>query len=731
MSVKQTLVYLPLIVALGACGGGGGSDKPKTSSNSSVVQISSSTSSLQQISSSQTSSSSIPSSSANSSSSQIDAQAVTVNVSGNLLVKSESGEIDEAAEDTDINISLSLLDDNQQVLNSADAKVIGGDTGRFGFSHQISASDPKFVVINISKPGYTDFARRFEFKEKIELQAEISELPTAFIEAIEAETISGELVNGFSFSVTGNNLGESNSGYGEELSVFIPQSVLPQGTTSLEVRMKAYDPTDPEEAAYFPGAYEDSDGNKLLSIAFNYADVKTNQGVSLQKVAQQARQERIAAQKSGRLQKDDTAEPVIVNRMIPGNSCRVLATMGDSDSSTAGFQIPVYTYNPYSGLWDLLGQGSVFNQNSELLASDFTDFDCDSVDYMLEVKVDKEIFISKWWNLDYAIVFEQPETFCAKAKLLDEGNSPLVGTYVYASDDDDDRSFSTAGFVSDSEGKVDISLIRLNSMGLDTSITLSAWSPVDGKMLVKNIDLSTEACDVSSPVIPVQLSIPSRCQVKGTLVDKNSNPLPASLIVAIAGNEALNDAEQEDEYAFTDAQGKYSVNLFCDYDYRLADYITWVSNINLQTGEQGTLPLVNVDGTKGADEISDDGKVVQFKDLVSAPKPWAIVDNGGESPELLEIDIYYAGEDFPLTYSFDLIHSQTEEVIKHFEGSVTEDEFIAQGSQSFAKIRIPHTIELSEDELYLSATIAGEIKDSIDLKGSLWGYFFLIQNSVE
>jgi hypothetical protein len=111
-------------------------------------------------------------------------------------------------------------------------------------------------------------------------------------------------------------------------------------------------------------------------------------------------------------------DPVIINRLVPVESCRSLATMGDSDAVQAGFQIPVYTYNPNNGLWDLLGQGSLFDDEGDLLPENYTAFDCDSVDYTLEIKVTNEIFISNWWNLDYPLVFEEPVTVCAKLKIV-------------------------------------------------------------------------------------------------------------------------------------------------------------------------------------------------------------------------------------------------------------------------------------------------------------------------
>jgi hypothetical protein len=280
-------------------------------------------------------------------------------------------------EDADtIQIEISLLSADQQILKSNSSNAItAADDGRYGFADQLTANDAKFVVVHISKAGFTDYARRFDLQDKIELSAELSELPQASVGVAEAETASGKIVSGFNFSVRDNLLGESDSAIGKELSVFIPESALPAGTTSIDVQMKAFDPTNPAEAAYFPGAYEDSDGNKLLSIAFNYTDIKTNQGVSLKQLAQQARSKRIAAQKVGRLQKTVASDPVIINRLVPVESCRSLATMGDSDTTQAGFQIPVYTYNPNNGLWDLLGQGSLFDDEGDLLPENFTAFD--------------------------------------------------------------------------------------------------------------------------------------------------------------------------------------------------------------------------------------------------------------------------------------------------------------------------------------------------------------------
>jgi hypothetical protein len=723
MSAQKYIALVPLILALTACGGGGGSDDPKASSSSNQVSsvASSAPVSSSQSSSSQTSSSSLSSAAG---------VAQTVSVSGNLVIKDEDGVLLEDEDADTIQIEISLLNVDQQLLESNISNAITAATdGRYGFADQLTANDAKFVVVHISKAGFTDYARRFDLQEKIELSAELSELPQANVRVAEAETASGEVVNGFNFSVRGNLLGESDSAVGKELSVFIPESALPAGTESLDVQMKAFDPTNPAEAAYFPGAYEDSDGNKLLSIAFNYTDIKTNEGVSLKKLAQQTYNERIAAQKAGRLQKTVASDPVIINRLVPIESCRSLATMGDSDTTQAGFQIPVYTYNPNNGLWDLLGQGSLFDDEGELLPENFTAFDCDSVDYTLEIKVTNEIFISNWWNLDYPLVFEEPVAVCAKLKLLDEGNTALTGTYIYAFDDDDQRSFSASSFVSDSQGEVTVSLMQLDKNDTDTSAKIWTYSPVNGTQLEKTIELSKAACEATAVAIPVTLSIPPRCSVEGKMLNSNATPAVNAMILGMPDDS--NQSNYITEFAYTDNAGRYSMNLFCNQEYAVVDYLGLLQNIFAQDTDL-SLAVVNVNSTTEADETSDNGKKATLKDLtVSTSKPWGIITDAEDSATKMDIDIYYSGTDFPVTYSFDLLNTETNEVVKHFQGTLNENDFVLPGGintsdYAIASFSLDHGLVIPDGETYLWLTVKGDATDAKSNKGVLWGVVFLM-----
>ncbi len=726
--IKPALLFS--LMSLGACGGGsgGGKQEPGSSSSSSTISssvstsiISSSLSSASSLSSVLvSSSSSIQPSSLSSSQSSV-ATAASVKVSGNLSIKDEEGVVQAGALTSDISVEVSLLNENQDVIKSNRSQVLEsvGLDSRHGFSDQLSATGAAFVVVHISKPGYTDFARRFDVAETIELSAELSELPQANISAAQAQTVSGVTVNGFNVSVSDNSLGETGTAQGQELSVFIPQSALPPGTDNLNVRMKAYDPTQPEEAAYFPGAYEDSDGNKLLSIAFNYADITTDTGVSLKQVAQKARAERLKAEKSGRKQKTQAADPVVINRLVPEESCKSLATMGDSDKSQDGFQIPVYTYNPTSGLWDLLGQGSVYDEAGVIIPSGFNSFACGSVSYTLEIKVTNEIFISNWWNLDYPLVFDEPQTVCANLKLLDEGGSPLVGAYAYVSDDDNDRSFSASSFVTDAQGQLKVSLVKLDNSDTDSSANLSVYSLVDGTLLQKPIELSAAACANTAPVVPVTLAVPARCTLEGKLLNPDSAPFAEGLIIAYPENDQ--EFIYSGAYAYTKADGTYAMNLFCAQDYRILDYTSWFSEYLSDPGLTKQ-PLANVNNIKGADEITDDGKKVQFKDLTVSLKPWGFVYGTEEDTSILNIDLFYSGKNFPLTYSFDIVDIRTNTLVKHFDGTVEESAFESFGAMRSATVAIKHGLPVPAPTEYFSYSIKGEVSDGKNTKGVLQGW---------
>lgn len=732
--------------ALSACGG---SDSPakqeppttssvpavSSSSASSVVSSASSRSSVVSYSSTQ----SVTSSSVNSSQSSATIAKLSTLISGSVYLKDSNGESVDLDTDT-VNVTLSLLNADGNVIAASSPQLIDSLAGvqdkGVPFTAELSGAGAEIVVVNITTPGYSDFARRFEFSKDINVTATLNELQEISLEPTELTSISGKVLDGFNVSVTNSN-GEQDIVSGEaddiaDLSVSIPQSALPSGTTSLDVQMQAFNPNDPEDAQSFPGAYEDSTGNKLLSVAFNYTDVKTDTGVSLQKIAQKTRSERLKLQKqSGKTitplqyakqvsQKTGKAlEPVIINRKIPFESCVSLSQLGDANTTQAGFQVPVYTYNPTSGLWDLLGYGTLFNEAGALVPADQNIFDCDLNSYVLEIEATNEIFLSNWWNLDYPLVFQQPVKLCANIELHDEGNKPVVGSIVFVTDNDNSRSLSAETFVSDENGRIHIEVISLDN-GADLSASGQVFhASFYSASTTVPITLST-TCNLSAPPVVIPVEVPELCKAQGHVVDTAGIPLANRYV--IAGDFANTNQTLFPAFAVTDAAGSYDLSLQCKQNYQVFDWLSAVfSGTNWQTSF-----VTNVNSSVEASEISDNGKTAVLKNLVAdASKPIAYVTNTEDSQTQLSLLVMYGGNDFPLTYSFSLLDSSSK-VVGQYSGKLVATDFKnADGEFPFPylELTINHNLPVATD--FVAYSVSGDITNSKGDKTTILGGVYL------
>ncbi len=747
-----------LVAALSACGGGSDSpDKQEPPAASSAPAVSSSSvasslvsssvsSSLSSVVSSLSSLSSVASSSsiqsvASSSvgSSQSSATIGSTLISGSVYLKDSDGESVDLDTDT-VNVTLSLLNADGNVIAASSPKLIDSlasaqDKG-VPFTAELSGAGAEIVVVNITTPGYSDFARRFEVSGDINVTATLNELQEISLAPTEITSISGKVLDGFNVSVTNSN-GEQDIVSGDaaeisDLSVSIPQSALPSGTTSLDVQMQAFNPNDPEDAQSFPGAYEDSTGNKLLSVAFNYTDVKTDAGVSLQKIAQKTRSERLKLQKqSGKTitplqyakqvsQKTGKAlEPVIINRKIPFESCVSLSQLGDANATQAGFQVPVYTYNPTSGLWDLLGYGTLFNEAGALVPADQKIFDCNLNTYVLEIEATNEIFLSNWWNLDYPLVFTQPVKLCANIELRDEGNKPVVGSIVFVADNDDSRSLSAETFVSDEYGRIHIEVISLDN-GADVSASGQVFhASLYSASTTVPITLST-ACNLSAPPVVIPVAVPELCKAQGRVVDTTGVPLANRYV--IAGDFANTNQTLFPAFAVTDATGGYDLSLQCKQNYQVFD---WLSAIFNGTDWQTNF-VTNVNSAVEVSEVSDNGKTAVLKDLVAdASKPIAYVANTENSQTQLSLLVMYGGSDFPLTYNFSLLDSNSQ-VVGEYSGKLVATDFTnADGDYPFPYLELvlDHNLPVATD--FVAYPVSGDITNSKGDKTTILGGVYL------
>lgn len=754
LSVIQSLI-LPVLI-LSACGGsGGGSKSPNTgagdtpsSAASSVVSTSRVSSSLiassaalssapvSSLASSSTLSSVAPGSSLASSAGNASSSLAASSAPGNLVVEKVSGLVDlkqvnglpiENDEGQQVTVTVSLLNSTDQVVSSKSFNALAPampETNPIPFSVELSGADAKFLVVHIAEDGYTDYARRFEVAPELNIRASLSQLPAQEILASTAVTISGETVDGFNFSVSDkNDPQEAGSEAGvADLTVAIPKSALPIGTTSIDVKMQAFNPNKVEDAEYFPGAYADSDGNKLLSVAFNYADVTTNTGVSLKKMAVAAKNQPAGSQKPG-FNKTD-AEPIVINRKIPAESCSALKQMGDSSAALPGFQVPVYTYNPDSGLWDLLGQGDLYNDSGELIASTFKDFDCTSSNYILEVKVTNEIFASSWWNLDYPLVFTQPVKMCADIQLVDESSLPIGNTTLYLHDDDNVRSYSAETYVTDANGKLHIEAFALDPVAADTSVELVIYSKNYMASISKIITLSP-VCSGAAPVI-IKTPLPAVCKAEGAVKDKAGKPLLNSVV--FAGSYKDEDVPVMPSWSVTDSEGKYSIDVSCGRDYGIVEYFSWLM---AGAGKQQSLDdfTFAVNGNINGSEVSDNGKTASLQNIVAdRSKPIAYVFNDYEASNKLSLEFLYAGSAYPLSYSFEAVDLKTNKIYESFSGTLNKSDLnVEAGSDMiflpFGSVSISHKITTSEDYLLLS--VRGTISDAEGNKSDLIGYLVI------
>lgn len=636
-------------------------------------------------------------------------------------------------------VTLSLLNENGDVVAANSPKLIdslsGGQDKGVPFTGELSGTDATTIVVNISSPGYSDFARRFEFSKDINVTATLNELQEITLQTTEVTSISGKVSDGYNVSVI-NSGGAQDivSGSAAEiadLSVSIPQSVLPSGTTSLDVQMQAFNPNDPKEAQSFPGAYQDSTGNKLLSVAFNYTDVKTNDGVSLQKIAQKTRSERLKLQKqSGKTisplqyakqvsQKTGKAlEPVIINRKIPAESCLSLSQLGDANTAQAGFQVPVYTYNSTNGLWDLLGYGTLFNEAGVLVAPDQTAFDCQQNTYVLEIEATNEIFLSNWWNLDYPLVFEKPVTLCANIELHDEGDKPIPGAILFVSDDDESRSISAETFVTDENGRVHIEVLSLDK-GADVTAKAQVFhASLLSEYKTASITLST-SCSISAPPVVVPVAIPELCNAKGRVVDTSGVALASRYILAGDFTNTNTNNYVFPAFAITDTAGNYDLSLQCKQSYQVIEYFSVIFN---NSGQFPTDFVTNVNSTVGTSEVSDNGKTAVLKDLVVAEtKPIVYVTNAEDSQTQITLSALYVGNDFPLTYSFSL-QDKDKKVVAQYSGTLAYADFNRDTTDypfPYVQLNFDHNLPITTElSIY---TVNGDITNSKGEKTTILG----------
>ncbi len=492
------------------------------------------------------------------------------------------------------------------------------------------------VLVDVRHEGFTHFARRLPIEPSLSITAHLDAATETLATASNTVSISGATTNGFTLQLTEDNQDKPS------LSISIPASALPAGTQSLTAAVKAYDPNDAEQAQFFPGSYADSTGNGLVSVAFNFAEVKTDAGESLKTLAENAQRINQAPQSVAFAA---AAEPVIINRAIPSSSCDTLQKLGDSNSELPGFQIPVYTYNPRSGLWDLLGYGTVYTEAGAAIAADGSDLNCTTVSYILEIKVSNQIFLSEWWNLDYPLAFTEPKRRCVSLRVVNEENEPVVGIAGLLSGA---GNFSSQYFVTDALGNATVNVDVLSDENTTAQYSIWGGGTATGSVTVAS------ACPAQA-VQTIIIKRPKICKIKGKIQDYFSIPLAYLSILAVSEETSFFDYQYA--YGATNAEGLFSIDVACNTNYQVLSIVPRDQND----------PYVNVNGEVGADEISDNGKEAYVR-TTTFTFYTTLIPSYQQSSQEGVLTFYGLYSAFPISYDLQLKHKTTGEILTSAKG---------------------------------------------------------------
>lgn len=700
MSIFIRALLLSAATSLVACGGGGKSDSkpaPVSSAVSNTVSSAAVSSSITSVASSMSlasSSAAISSMQSSSDAAQSSSQAViAVKVDGAISAFDETGAPALLNEEL-VAIEVHLLDANDQPIQTLSPDAVGYQGEQdLRFNADLHGSNAGSVAVTVSYPGYTSYSRKLKAEEAINVNAKLQLVPVQTVVVDQKTSISGVAVEGFNINVSADD----DSQQSDSMQIQIPESLLPEGTSALDVAVRTFDPNDENDKEFFPGAYADSDGNDLVSVAFNFAEINTDTGMSLQKAMRKARQEKIA--KAGGAHKVADDEPVIINRQIPAASCRLLESLGDSDALSPGFQVPVYTYNPNSGLWDLLGHGTIYTEAGEKISETQQEFNCDTTNFYLEIFVTNEIFLSDWWNLDYPLVFNQPVDTCARIKINNPEGEVLAGVGGFVWDDTGDVDFAVTSFTTNAEGVADI---KVAQTGVETQATVYIYDTKTFTFLKKTIAISSECAAPAVQVI--ELDRPAMCNVDGTLAFKNGAPVERELVYAFS---TTNSFATGFAFANSDTDGKYRLTVACKDEYKVAP----LTSIFPGQGDINSWLSFNVDGAVQTAEQSDDGKFVLMKPIqLDYTKPFVTGYYSYETNlAVVEFISHYAA--FPMSYSATVKSEDGSTSYGTFTGTVTAAASDESIGSNMGEIQL--TIDLPEQPMGYMYQIKLDVTDAL------------------
>jgi len=528
-------------------------------------------------------------------------------------------------------IEVVRLGENDQVLSRSQFNSAADNstaTPRLKFNSDVAVDGAKALLVNISYPGYATYSRRLAIQSLVYVDALLSKTPVSLINRGTFALHSGASVEGVQLVIS------------DSLRLTIPNSLLP-ANTNLSAKGTSYDPNKPAEVIYFPGNYAAADGNKLMPVAFDFIALSTDSGAPLNLPA--------------------GAEPIWLSRSLPADSCQLLKTLGDANSELAGFQVPLYGFKSSLGLWEPVGEGTVYHQDGSVAAS----LACESGSYLLEGALTQAFSANQWLSFDYVQTLAQPAKFCAAVQINNQQGDSLAGIYGLINGQIPGQ-ISPSYFTTDGQGAAHIEI-----MAADNAESIAA------KLLVVNDGLVNEAINLTrnctNPDIQtVAIKRPKLCQIQGRVTDDSMAPLVQYPVVAQAPSESL---EGSFDFAITDSQGIYWLNVACKAEFTL--------KFTRFFAAESEVSGINVNGSVAANESTDDGQIasvintkVTTVTTVVASAAYTLSTNS------LAISVLSSQGNFPFSTKLQVLNAD-EQVLAEINGAVPLSAALGENTPSW------------------------------------------------
>lgn len=571
---------------------------------------------------------------------------------------------------------------------------------------EVTVNDPEgklanggYMLVTVRKDGFSDASQRIDFDalpERVSLKDSVLTPVTTQV-AAKGTSLTASAENGqFTFglvrmadgtrkALAGSALKAAKAaGASSDLEVNIPAGSLPD-TSSLRAQMATFDSSNPTDAQRFPGQYLDSRGYPIVSLGFDYLNI--SDADSGENIGDMAKAKRAAA--GVRKAAIDWNAPTVVTRWLPQGSvsnmlqdacndktltpadvaipdttadCNALR-QADADGktlgneSTNGFQLPIYTYDPNTGAWDLFGLGTLvkdYNGNAssmvtyaDVKAAGFAEDTKGFQDYAkanqvyVRIYVTNENFQRQYWNLDYPLVFDQPKEVCVQGTLTrSDTGAPMSGTWISMWDDDSNQSFAYAGATTDKDGKFKVSAVLTSATDTDRTAKLNFYNPIDFSSQEVVVTLGEkDNCGTAS----LEANVLEVAKVTGRVIGKDGNPKVSEWIWGSGGGRYFS--------AQTGADGRFSAEVRQD-----TEYVVYFGNSGLSGGS------FNANNTVNGTEASDSRTAVTLNDFTvvnRAPEAWGSLSGTslrlkGSATKVstsAQINGYDYDGDFPLTWS--------------------------------------------------------------------------------